>query len=249
MDMKIAIISDIHGNRTALDAVLADLTAEAPDQIICLGDVVVTGPQPRAALARVRELGCPVVMGNADEWILAPTPFDIEDESDQILYDIESWGANRLSKEDKAFISSFQATNAVELGHGRSLLCFHGSPGSNTGLIEAATPDDELAEKLDGYEAAVFAGGHTHTPLLRRFRDSLILNPGSVGLPFVTRAGGERRNPAWAEYALLAEENGRFAITLRRVPYRLEALRAAVTESEMPHAAAYLADWIPGEEA
>lgn len=247
--MKIAIISDIHGNLTALDAVLDELTKEAPDQIICLGDVVVTGPQPRAALARVRELGCPVVMGNTDEWILAPTPFAIKDESDQILYDVELWGANQLSEDDKAFIRTFQATIAVELGSGRSLLCFHGSPGSNTGVIEATTPDEELAGKLNGYAADVFAGGHTHTPLLRRFRDSLILNPGSVGLPFVTAADGQRRNPAWAEYALLARENGRFAVTLHRVPYRLETLRAAVAVSGMPHAAAYLADWIPGEEA
>ena len=244
--MKIALISDIHGNLAALEAVLAALNQESPDQIVCLGDIVVTGPQPRETLAQVRESGCPVVMGNTDEWILSPTPYTIRSQADQILYDIELWGAQELTDDDLAFVHTFQPIVELDLGNGRSLLCFHGSPRHNKETILATTPDEELAEKLAGQRAAILAGGHTHTPLLRRYLDSLILNPGSVGLPFFSLPDGRRLNPAWAEYALVTAENGRLNINLCRVPYNLEALHTAVTQSEMPHPDAYLADWIPG---
>ena len=74
--MRIAIIANIHANRVALDAVLADIEALRPEQIVCLGDVAATGPQPRQAVERLRALGCPVVMGNADAWLLDPQPFE-----------------------------------------------------------------------------------------------------------------------------------------------------------------------------
>jgi putative phosphoesterase len=244
--MKIALISDIHGNLVALEAVLAALKQESPDQLVCLGDVVVTGPQPREALGQVRELGCPVIMGNTDEWVLSPTPYTIRSQADQILYDIELWGAQKLTEDDLAFVRTFQPTLALDLGNGRTLLCFHGSPRHNKEPILATTPNEELAEKLAGQRADILAGGHTHTPLLRRYLDSLILNPGSVGLPFFSLPDGRRLNPAWAEYALVMVENGRFNINLCHVPYNLEALRTAVTQSGMPHPDAYLADWIPG---
>ncbi len=245
--MKIAIISDIHGNNVALEAVLAALAQESPDQIVCLGDVVVTGPQPREALARVRELGCPVVMGNTDEWVLSPTLHTIRSEADQILYDVELWGAQQMTDADRAFIRTFQPTIALDLGHGRSLLCFHGSPRFNKEVINATTSEGELAEKLGDHQAAIFAGGHTHAPLLRRFGSSFILNPGSVGMPFYRGSDGRFINLAHAEYALVEVGNGRFDITLRRVPYSLDDLRTAVNQSGMPHQKAFLADWIPGD--
>src|SRR5512139_520683 len=68
--MRIAIISDIHGNCIALDATLADLRQDPVDQIVCLGDAVQGGPQPAQVVARLREIACPVVMGNADAWLL-----------------------------------------------------------------------------------------------------------------------------------------------------------------------------------
>jgi predicted phosphodiesterase len=65
---RVALISDIHGNAVALEAVLADIARRRVDEIVCLGDVAAGGPQPREALERLRTLGCAVVRGNADEW-------------------------------------------------------------------------------------------------------------------------------------------------------------------------------------
>ena len=64
--MRIALLSDIHGNLIALESVLAELAKESPNQIVCLGDIVEGGPQPHAVLERLQRLGCPIVMGNTD---------------------------------------------------------------------------------------------------------------------------------------------------------------------------------------
>lgn len=87
--MRIAIISDVHGNDVALQATLADIARAQPDQTICLGDVAASGPQPRAVITRLRSLRIPVVMGNADEWLLNPRPFESDDANMQRIEAIE----------------------------------------------------------------------------------------------------------------------------------------------------------------
>jgi len=71
--MRLAVISDVHGNSTALDAVMSELGREGVDEAVCLGDVSI-GPEPGEALERIRELGCPVIMGNWDAWLLDGVP-------------------------------------------------------------------------------------------------------------------------------------------------------------------------------
>lgn len=73
--MKVALISDIHGNAVALEAALAAIEEEGVDRVVCLGDVAATGAQPRQVIRRLRELGCPVVMGNTDAQFLSPPSF------------------------------------------------------------------------------------------------------------------------------------------------------------------------------
>src|SRR5215212_5716568 len=101
MSLTIALIADIHGNLAALDAVLDALAVEPPDQIVCLGDVAATGPQPREVLRRLRGLGCPLVMGNADAELLDMARPDPEtDEDSHRIADISRWCANQLDDTD-----------------------------------------------------------------------------------------------------------------------------------------------------
>lgn len=121
-----------------------------------------------------------------------------------------------------------------------TLLCCYGSPRSNT----ATTPDTELDTMLGGVRAMIVACGHTHEQMLRRFGELILLNPGSVGLPFqVDRQTGTVRNPAWAEYALIRWQSGALGIELRRVPFDARAVIAAARTSGMPHARWWAADW------
>src|SRR6476469_2339129 len=127
--MRIAIISDVHGNCVGLDAALADLQQQPADEIVCLGDMIQGGPQPAEVVARLRVLDCPVVMGNADAWLLTGQGTDAEQTSAEQLA-VGEWQLTRLVPDDRAYIERFQPTVELELGGGRILLCFHGTPRS-----------------------------------------------------------------------------------------------------------------------
>jgi predicted phosphodiesterase len=129
------------------------------------------------------------------------------------------------------------------------LLCFHGTPRSYDEIIKATTPDRTLDEVFAGVEADVLVGGHTHAQLFRRWQRALLLNPGSVGLPFdgVPPDSGPfpgLHNPAWAEYILLTVDGPRLSVDLRRVPYALDELRRAILACGMPHAEWFASDWV-----
>ncbi len=242
--MRIGLITDIQGNLVALNAVLTDLERAHVDRVVCLGDVAATGPQPRQTVERLRALNYPTIMGNADEELFNLPPEPPTDDNARIILEIDRWCAAQLSSEDLDYLRGFQPTLELPLGNDHTLLCFHGSPHSFDDSIASTTPDDDLARFLSGYSATVMAGGHTHEQMLRRYRETIVLNPGSVGLPFERGAGaGEARNPPWAEYAVVSQEQGTLGVELRRVPIDVGAVVRAIRESSMPHAELLARDW------
>ena len=121
--MRIAILSDIHGNLTALEAVLADIEAARPDQIVCLGDVATPGPDPRGVIECLRDLQCPIAMGNADARLLeANAAVGVADNGT----DVEPWVARQLGPDGLAFLSTFQPTVELPVGDDATLVGFHG---------------------------------------------------------------------------------------------------------------------------
>ncbi len=242
--MRIGIIADVHGNLAALDAVLAALAADPPDELVCLGDVAATGPQSRDVITRLRDLDCHAVMGNTDAWLLSPPrTIDAADEDARRIDEIDRWCAAQITDEDRTFIRSFRSTIELPLPSDASLLCYHGSPRGFDDVIAATTPDEELAPMLAGHQASIMAGGHWHFQMLRRYEDVILLNPGSVGLAYDLRPDGRAVVPARAEFALLTAEDGALAIELRRVPYDRDATVRAMFERGMPHAAWWSNDW------
>jgi predicted phosphodiesterase len=241
--MRVAFISDIHGNLLALEAVLRELEQESFDRLICLGDVAV-GPQPREVLERVHGLGCPVVMGNWDAAFLDGMPEVSDgDEVAQKLVEIGAWWAGALTEDDRGFMSSFVPGLELELPDGNRMLCFHGSPRSYNDWIFAHTPENEVMAMFGEQRAPVMVGGHTHLQMVRRLDGVLMVNPGSVGLPFRQWWPREVRIAPWAEYGLLGFENGRVAIDLRRTTFDVDALLALAKESGMPHASWWAQSW------
>lgn len=243
--MRIALISDLHGVLEAAECVLADIAQTGVDQIICLGDVTLFGPQPREVLHLVQMLACPVVMGNTDAWALDPQPPATRDADSQRYADVEGWGAAQLDEADRVYIRTFRPVIDFTVDERTRLLCYHGSPRSFHEAVLATTPEEVLAEVLHGCaDVTLFAGGHTHTPMVRRFRGSLVVNPGSVGLPFQLRADGSAVNPPWAEYALVSGSAGALHVELRRVPVNVARILAAARASGMPHLAWWTQDWL-----
>ena len=247
--MQIAVFSDVHGNCIALEAVLADLQQHPAGSLVCLGDAIQGGPQPAQVVARLRGLACPVVMGNADAWLLT----GVETGQEQIpperfrkMQAVREWSLACLSAEDRDFISAFQPTGEIPLTAGRGLLCFHGSPASFDEVILPSTPEDEFQRYAGAYAEHILTGGHTHIQHMRRLGDGFYFNPGSVGFAYShTQPEGAFRADSWAEYAILSAEGGRVSLEFRRVPFETADLIRAYRDSGRPFAEEAIAQYAP----
>src|SRR5919199_812064 len=224
--MRLAVISDIHGNCVALDAVLQHLQSAEIDQVVCLGDAIQGGPQPAETVQRLRALGCPVVMGNADAFLLSGTDAGAAEPVTEAQLRVRAWSLAHLSARDVAFIAGFQPTLEVALAGNVPLLCFHGSPNSYHDLIFPETPEETFQRLLGQHSGAIMCGGHTHLQQIRRIGDYFFFNPGSVGLAYNRHQAEESFSiDPWAEYALLqANGKARISLDLRRVPYSVDEL-------------------------
>jgi predicted phosphodiesterase len=253
--MRVVIFSDIHGNGIALDAVLADMQrADADqhvDQLVCLGDAIQGGPQPAQVVERLRQLACPVVMGNADAWLLSGRVTDTEQRSEKRVLQmnaVREWSLSQLSEADRAFIAAFKPTVEIALEGGHALLCFHGSPASFDDVILPGTPDEEFQALLAPYAPKIMTGGHTHTQQIRRIGAGagFYVNPGSVGLSYSHHQSEEgfRADP-WAEYAVLASDGERLAVEFRRVPLNVPQLLEVYRSSGRSYAEVAIAQYRP----
>jgi len=244
--VQIALISDIHGNLPALDAVLDNLARRGVGQLVCLGDVAAGGPQPRQVVRRLREIRCPVVMGNADAWLLDPQLALPTGLFAQRCQDIDLWCAHQLDEDDRDFLRAFPATVELPLGDAGALLGYHGSPRSFREPLLPTTPDETLDQALAGTSARFLAGGHTHLQMFRRYREWLLLNPGSVGVAMDRTAPLDAvRNPPWAEYAVVTA-GGRhdLGVALCRVQFDVDGFRDVTLCSGMPHAEWSASEWV-----
>jgi putative phosphoesterase len=245
--MRISIISDIHGNCVALDAVLKDIQELNVDQIVCLGDAIQGGPQPAEVVARLRELNCPVVIGNADDWLL--TGFDrgaenIPEERRVRMDTVRDWQLTRLSESDLNFIRAFQPTVQIKLNDERALLCYHGSPKSFDHVILPQTPDEEVRGYLDPQENTIYTGGHTHLQFIRHFGRTFHFNPGSTGVAYRHDQPDEHfRLDPWAEYALLSSHSGNLSLEFRRIPFDVQLLGSVYNTSGRPFAESAMAEY------
>lgn len=232
--MKIGILSDIHGNCVAFEAALQDVRRLGIDRMVCLGDAIQGGAQPREAINRLRDLTCPVVLGNADAFLLEVPDDDREPVTEEQL-EVRAWTLSQLDADDVRWIQSFQETVAVDLADGSELLCFHGSPRSYFDVILPETTDDEVLGLMPHPLPRILTGGHTHLQQVRRLGSSIFLNPGSIGLAFDRRQPeGDLLVDPLAEYAVITVDGENLSIDFRRVPYSTEEYVEAVLASNRP---------------
>lgn len=245
--MRVAIISDIHGNDLAFEIVEADIQNQRVDQIVCLGDAVQGGPQPARVVQRLRRLGCPIVMGNADAWLVKGEETgneEISPERLQRMSEVRQWSLSQLTPEDLDFIGGFQSTVELNLEESLDLLCFHGSPTSFDDILLPATPDEEFQRLLGNYSNRILTGGHTHVQQIRRTGDLFFFNPGSVGFAYGhNQPSDEFRADPWAEYAILTAEESRVGVEFRRIPFDTGKLVDIYRESGRPFAEEAIAQY------
>ena len=232
--MRIAILSDIHGNRTAFEAVLADLQRTSPDLILHGGDLADAGASPVEIIDRIRDLGWTGVVGNTDEMIFRPE--SLEEYANQSSAPASLWKAIRemaattrsLLGEER--IGWLRELSPVHIQDRFALV--HASPESLWRAPEPDATDAELESIYGSLRRPIVIYGHIHRPYIRSFAShefpkGLIANAGSVGLPY----DGDPR----ASYLLL---DGSGPI-IRRVEYSVEREIKTLSSCGLPHA-----DWI-----
>lgn len=245
--MRIAVISDIHGNAIGLETALADIDQRGVDQIVCLGDAIQGGPQPAEVVARLRELQIPVVMGNADDWLLTGVDDGSEnfsEERQRMMEAVREWQLSKLSDADRAFIAAFQPTIDIMMEYEQTLRCYHGSPKSFNDIILPQTPDEDVRRWLEPNDWFIYTGGHTHMQFIRHLGRTFHFNPGSVGFPYRHDQGDQGfRLDAWAEYAILTVAGDDISLEFRRLHYDPADLIAIYRASGRPYADQMIAQY------
>lgn len=181
-----AVLSDVHANIVALEAVLAEVVPIAPDLVVFGGDLT-WGPLPEETLARVSALPLRAVFvrGNAERALLEP---------DEEPGERKRWLLRRHSTTALSRLATFLEHLSVEVeGLARVRFC-HGSPRSDEELITPATPDARVQAFMDGVDERVLVTAHTHLQFDRRVAGIRSVNPGSVGMPY----GVEPGSACWA---------------------------------------------------
>jgi predicted phosphodiesterase len=179
--VPLALVSDIHGRDRAFAAVVAELGRLGVRDAVCLGDAVQGGDEPREVLDRLAVLGWPVILGNADDFLLEVPTSSPEEITDAQLEKRE-WTLAQLDASHLDQIRAFAPTLDVELDGGLTLRAFHGSPHSYDDVLLPETSDAEAERRWGGSGVDVLAGGHTHLQWTRIVDGALYVNPGSVGV-------------------------------------------------------------------
>lgn len=207
----LGLLYDVHGNRGALDAVLADARGQGVSTFLLGGDYALFGPQPVETLERLRDLDATWIRGNGERWTAHPD----EAPDNPVVQAAIAASRDALDADDVTALDHLPGDVAL-----RDTLYVHGSPVSDVRSFLPARADDE-AELLAGVEAPRLVFGHTHLPFRRVNGETGIelINPGSVGMPF----DGDQR-AAWA----IVHTDRR--VEHRRVPYDHAAAAAAVRE-------------------
>ena len=178
--MPLALVSDIHGNDVALAAVVVELERLGIERVVCLGDVAQGGPEPAGALDRLAALRWPVILGNADAFLL-DVPAESREPITEAQLERREWTLNQLTPAHLDQIRTFVPTLDVEVD-GVTLRAFHGSPRSYDDVVLPETTDAQAERMLGGSGVDLLAGGHTHLQWVRYVDGALYVNPGSVGL-------------------------------------------------------------------
>lgn len=222
--MRIAVLSDIHGNLPALEAVLADLEEVRPEVVVVNGDLINRGPQNRAVVERLWELPYRFTLGNHDDLVVK---WRAGHDSLRLLFDdpffaATRWTAHTLPQPHLDWLAALPyQVHLEELG----LRVTHGSPRHYREGYDERLSEQALGEILREYPARYLVGSHTHRPYVRRHDGALVWNTGAVGAPF----NGDVR----AQYLVLEAEAGALVPHFRQVPYDLEATLKAFRESGM----------------
>lgn len=239
--MKIAVLSDIHGNNLALEATLADIKMIGVDEYWILGDIVALGPDPLGVLEQLSVLPhCKFIRGNTDRYVVTgdrppPFPSDLGQDSEMIRVFAEvagtfAWTQGAITAAGWFdWLSQLPLELEIMLPDGTKCLCVHASPGNDDGTgINKRLSDDEIHTLLNECPADLICVGHTHQQINRKVGKWYILNPGSISNPLPPILE--------ASYAILEARRDGYKIEHRTVEYDREEIISQVQKLRHPGA-------------
>jgi putative phosphoesterase len=225
--MKLAFISDIHGNAIALDAVLKDIKERKIDKTFVLGDICYRGPEPQRSLDLVRSLNTDVIKGNADEWIVRGVrEGEVPETAVEIMNSERDWTYAKVDSESVDYLEKLPEELHLEY-NGVNIHAFHATPDSLFKMVQPAASDTELQEKMMHTNADIYIYAHIHKPFIRYIDGKCIINTGSVGLPF----DGLNK----ASYLILDINESGYQTSIRRVDYRSDKVIEQFKASDYPN--------------
>lgn len=229
---RLAVLSDVHGNAVALEAVRKAVKKSAPDRILVAGDHVLNGPDPIAAVDALREMeadGAFVIQGNTDIAVAdldfaAAFPWLTDGVGDQIRYAAE-WAHDQLGEERLDWLRRLPSERRLRSEETLVLVC-HASPGSQTAGFDRALEPSVVLERISRTDARVVACGHTHVPEVRDFGFRVIVNGGSAGYVF--------DGDPTASWALIDIAGDEVTAEIKRESFDLLAVSTALTARGLP---------------
>ena len=232
MSSKVAVLSDIHGNVIALEAVRKAIKREKPDAVLVAGDVVMNGHDPAGTVAALREMeteGAIVVQGNTD---IAVADFDfaaafpwMRDGVPDAIRDAAEWAHDALDDEGLAWLRRLPAERRIVVAD-TMFLVTHASPGSQTAGFDKDLDPSVTIERLSGTDARIICCGHTHFPEVRDFGWKQIVNDGSAGYVF--------DGDPTASWALVTVDGETVTAEIKRTEFDTLAAANAITARGLP---------------
>lgn len=223
--MRIAIISDIHGNQVALEATLADLRKQpSVDQIVIGGDLCLNGPRPKEVLEIIQRLRCSVIQGNVDKEVV-----DDNGVSGPKKRSIIAWTREQIGAEGISYLAQLPFSHRVNNPTGSDALIVHANPLDNDHAIFPTAEDKDLEHLLGSVDENIgaLAFGHLHIPYVRQWRHLLLFDVGSCGL--------SRDEDTRASYGILTWNGSAWEAEVRRVEYSLEKVLKQLKKCGIPH--------------
>ncbi len=223
--MRIAVISDIHGNQVALEAVLDDLHKRpAVDQIIIAGDLCLNGPRPKQVLDTLRALNCPVIQGNVDYEVVSEAP-----DKGAKKRSVIAWTREQIGQEGIDYLAALPHSYLVNNPQGEDALVVHANPLNQEDAIFPTSPDSTLEQLLGSLAPTIgaLAFGHVHIAYIRHWRHLLLVDVGSCGLP--------RDEDTRASYGILTWQDVGWQAEICRVTYAIEEVIKQLKGSGIPH--------------
>lgn len=232
--MRIAIFSDVHGNLTALDAVLDDIAQQEVDQSVFAGDLCLLGPRPAVCLQRLRAAEIAGVYGNTDDWVLGRQP------APERVRALAEWTREQLSEEAWTWLDALPFSHAISPteDESRELLVVHANPRDVNTLIfppekaqrerwgRMRQSDNKLKPLLSDVTAEILAFGHLHIPNERHVAGKRLINISSVSIP------GD--DDPRAKYGLFSWNGEQWDFERRYVPYNVTAEIDAYRTAQPP---------------